>query len=242
MLEEGIRVQRLLEYNVLAWHRYHCPVSSFVVFLKKNSRMAPSPLIRRLPDGNEILRFHYNVILLWDIPPDVLIGTGIAGLLPLVPMAQDGARREVIDDVIKRLTLPDGGTRPELLALTYLFASLAFEASQDQDWLRRRFMMLSDILRETPTYQDILAEGREEGREEESQKSLALQRHMLMRFVQARFPDLQALAEKQLAQITNVEILPELTLKVGLAQELQEARDALLNWQQLSQEKIGEDD
>jgi len=53
----------------------------------------------------------------------------------------------------------------ELLALTQLFASLAFgEKDQlNQEWLMRRFAMLQDMFQDTPVYQHIFAQGKEEG-------------------------------------------------------------------------------
>jgi predicted transposase YdaD len=143
---------------------------SGLIYLKKGGPVATSPLIRTLPDGEEFLRFRFHVIQLWDIPYEELMAKELPGLLPLVPLAKGGAKREVIEEIIVRLTTQGGPARKELLALTRLFASLAFDNQEDQEWLERRFEMLRDILRDTPAYQQLL----EEGREEERQKSIQL--------------------------------------------------------------------
>ncbi len=216
-------VQRLLEYNILAWRRYQCPVCSFVIFLKKGSSMVSSPMLRLLPDGEEVLRFHYRVILLWDMPFSMLLEAGIAGLLPLVSLARDGAQRDVIEKVIGCLLLSGSHIRDELLSLTYLFASLALEEPTDQVWLRRRFVMLRDILRDTPAFQDIL----QEGREEERRKGLEAQRQLFLNFVQARYPDLVAQAKKRSDSVDDPDVLNDLILKIGLSQDIQQFRKYL---------------
>ncbi len=97
---------------------------------------------------------------------------------------------------------------------------------------------MHDFLRESPIYQEILQEGREEGfekgREEEVQKRLASLRRMLVTFAQAKSPQLKRLAQEQGALITNPRVLEELTMKVGLAQTSEEAREYLLRWRKTS--------
>jgi predicted transposase YdaD len=226
--------RRLLEYSVLAYRRYNCPVYSFVIYLKKCSPIPQSPLVLTLPDGKEMLRFHYEVIELCDIPYEDLMATELPGLLPLVPLAQGGAKRDVLEEIISRLIQLAVHPESELLFLVYGFASLAFERDDDLDWLDRRFAMLRDILSDSPAVQHLrkvfreeaLKEGREEGREEGRLETL---RNILSGFVQARFPTLMPLVKEKVVQIQKPETLESLTLKVGLSQTLEEALSYLLN-------------
>src|SRR3982074_3130110 len=48
--------KRVLEYNVFASCKFDCTVISFIIYLKKGSPVIESPLIRKLPNGEEILR------------------------------------------------------------------------------------------------------------------------------------------------------------------------------------------
>lgn len=93
---------------------------------------------------------------------------------------------------------------------------------------------MHDFLSESPIYQEILQEGIEKGfekgRDEELQKRLASLWLMLVTFAQAKSPQLKRLAQEQGALITNPRILEELTMKVGLAQTPEEAREYLLRW------------
>ena len=141
----------------------------------------------------------------------------------ILPLSLRGARREVVEEIIERLMQPGKPIRKELLALTRLFASLAFESQEDQKWLKRRFEMLKDILRETPAFQQILEEGREEGRESLRQKLLDL--------VQVRYDELSSLAQQQLPLIQQIEVLEDLFLKIAIAATVEDARKALLTKQ-----------
>lgn len=84
--------------------------------------------------------------------------------------------------------------------------------------------MYQDILRNTEIYQIIMQEGVEKGHQQE----LHDLRQILLGFVQAKFQELVPLVTKQTAHITDTEMLKHLTLKVGLAQTLEEARQLLL--------------
>ncbi len=56
--------RRLWEYNVLATCKFDCPVSSFVLYLKKDGQTAQSPHQVYLHDGRMVHHFHFEVIKL----------------------------------------------------------------------------------------------------------------------------------------------------------------------------------
>ena len=63
--EDEDMAQRLLEYNVLATREHGRPVLSCLIYLRKNSKIAESPLIWELPNGEKVLYFHFIVI--WSL-------------------------------------------------------------------------------------------------------------------------------------------------------------------------------
>jgi hypothetical protein len=75
------------------------------------------------------------------------------GLFPLVPLMDGDARREVIEEVITRFMPAHDTITKERIALTRLFASLAFDKDdvENQEWIDRRFAMLQDISSGIPT-------------------------------------------------------------------------------------------
>ena len=185
--------------------------------------------------------FTFKVIKLWEISPEVLKQTGLVGIFPLMVLAQGGKRPEVVEEVITSLKSVGGEAGKELLSLTYILASLVFENEADCRWLKKRFKMLQDILRDTWAYQEIMQEGREEGlqkgleegrqegREEERQQRLKDQRQMLTSLVQVHFSNIAQLAQERADAIKDPEVLQSLILKMVAAQNEEEAKQILLS-------------
>jgi hypothetical protein len=77
---------RLQEYNVLASRQYeHLPVYSYVIYLRKVGEVAVSPLVRGFPDGEEVHRFFFRVIELWEVAAEVLLQAGWPAVNPALP-------------------------------------------------------------------------------------------------------------------------------------------------------------
>jgi hypothetical protein len=125
--------ERLLEYNVLASRQYnYLPVFSCVIYLKNHNDVPKSPFIRELPTGEEVVRFHYRSIEPGKQTSADLVQTGLVGLLPLLPLTQDGARREVVEQMITRLVSAE---KIESLWIGYVLAAKVMR--NDLPWLRR---------------------------------------------------------------------------------------------------------
>jgi predicted transposase YdaD len=100
------------------------------------------------------------------------------------------------------------------------------------EWFKRSFAMLEDILEESWTYQEMIKKGMqkglEKGREEERQQRVQEQRETLLSFVQMRFPELVPVAEQQVASIKDPGALHDLIIKLFAVQTAEEARQALM--------------
>ncbi len=237
---DPIMQERLLEYNTLASREHgYLPVCSCVIHLKKDSSIPKSPFIRKLPTGEEIVRFHYKSIELWNMSSDELLQTGLVGLLPLVPLTQGGTQQEVVEEMFAELK---SAGKTELLVIASAIASLAFEDTSPakQKWLERTLAMLNDIIRNTRYYQGILKEGREEGREEGLEEGLEKgreevfrqelqrQREALLDIVIKRFPKIVRSVRKQIEAIDDSAILWHLIVEMSAVQTDEEARELLL--------------
>jgi predicted transposase YdaD len=218
--------ERLLEYNVLASRQYHyLPVYSCVIYLKNHNNVPDSPFTKGLPNGEEIVRFYYRSIELGKLAAGELLQTGLVGLLPLLPLTKDGARREVVEEMITGLVSAE---KTESLWIGYALASRVLK--DDLKWLRRRFAMLEDILRDTPVYQEVLAEGEEKGLEKGIKEGeLRAQRQTLLDIVQERFPEIARLAKQQADAIEDPEVLRRLTVKISIVKTSMEAEQYLLD-------------
>ncbi len=132
-------------------------------------------------------------------------------------------------------TLEEAG-EIELLALAYAFGGLVSGNEAYNEWFKRSFAMLEDILEESWTYQEMikkgmqkgLEKGLEKGREEERQQWVQEQRETLLSFVQMRFPELVPVARQQVASIKDPGALHDLIIKLFAVQAAEEARQALM--------------
>ena len=113
------------------------------------------------------------------------------------------------------------------------YALAAKVMKHDLSWLRRRFSVLSDFLRDSPVYQEVLEEGLEKGLEKGLQKGLQAgelhaHRQILRDIVQERFPELGNLAKEQVEATDDAELLRHMTVKISVAQTLADAEQYLL--------------
>ena len=177
------------------------------------------------------MRFSYGCIELHKVTAEELIQTGLVGLSALLPLTRDGARREVIEKMVTRLVEAE---RTESLWIGYALAAKVL--TDDLKWLKRRFAMLGDFLRDSPVYQEVLEEGMEKGLEKGIEKGiekgrqegLRTQRRTLLEIIQERFPELAFLAKKQAEAINDPEVLSRLTVKISIVSTAREAEQYLL--------------
>jgi len=228
-----IMARRLWEYNVAAFIKYKLPVYSFVIYLRPDSGIAESPYEVRAHHGELLHCFWFRVIKLWTIPTEDLFQTGLTGLLPFVPLSREGQQREAVERVIDQLGQEDTDRQRELLSFTYGFASLVFEDESDQQWLRRRFGMLKDILKESwalkELAQEIAQETAQEAREEERKEKLREELEILLFFIQTHFSSLERLAQDQCKYLKDAHQVQGLLRKVIAAKSEKEVEYYLLD-------------
>ncbi len=229
--------QRLWEYNLLATRQHGVPVYSYVLYLVKERRIARSPYQVLLGDGLPVHEFRFWPIKLWEVETEEVVRTGREGLLPLVPLTREGQSRDAIDQVIEMLYDKGQNPKTNLLALTYGLAALVMTDEQDQEWLKRRFGMLDEILKESWAFKELRQEAWDEGLEEGKKEGLeqGLERGLeqgleeaLFSLVEARFPNLLSLARERRSKLTSHATLQKLVVQMGIARSEEEAR-AFLN-------------
>jgi len=208
-VDDADMAQRLLEYNILATREHSRKVLSCVIYLRPDKDIAESPLIWTLPDGQEVLRFHFLAIKLWEIPAEDILQTDLVGLLPLLPLTKDGKGHEVIDEMVRRIVA--SGQR-KLLSLAKAFATLAFKDPADHEWLERRFAMYKDIIEESWFFQETFQKG-----------ELQALHLAVLDVIQERFPEIVSFAKKQIEGVGSTEVLRRLIVKMSTAQTPEEA-------------------
>lgn len=224
--------KRVWQYNALATIIKKLPVFTFVIYLVKDHGIVPSPY-QQIVHGRLIRDFYFTNILLWDVPMEVFKQPNLEGLLPLLPLAKDGAQRSVVDDMILGLQQAD---REKLLPLAFAFAALIFTEDDDRQWLKRRFEMLHDILESSWAYQEMVQTASEkaaqkalqQGRDEERQKALQQDRQVLTLYVEKQFPALVPLLKRQIDATNDPEVLQRLLIELFSVSDTEEAERTIL--------------
>jgi len=217
--------ERLLEYSFEAQREHQLPVLSCVIYLRDVGEVPQPPLQWKLPSGRDVLWFDYVSIELGRISAEELRQVGLIGLLPLLILTKDGATRQVMEEVIEKL---EAARKVELLSVTKLLAELVFTSQEDLEWIERIFAMHSDIFAQTPTYQRLVKQGREEGLEQGREEGIEALRQTLVDVVQEHFPEIVAFAQKQVEGMEDLTLLRQLIVKMSTTQTIQEAIQLLI--------------
>jgi predicted transposase YdaD len=218
--------RKLMVRSALLEDRHDLPVRSVVVLLRPE---ADSPQLtgvyeRGFPDEEPYLRFRYQVVRVWQLPPEMLLSGGLA-LLPLAPISDVTA--DELPGIIKRIEQRLGSRRgrkqaPMVWAAAYILLGLRYSPALSAQLFRGVLSM-----KESSTYQAILEEGRAEGiaqgMAQGMAKGLAETRKML-RVAGTRLfgpPDVQT--------ATAIEAIEDLARLEDLRDRLETAR----SWQEL---------
>jgi predicted transposase/invertase (TIGR01784 family) len=110
------------------------------------------------------LRHQFNVIRLWEQPPEVFLDT--PGLLPFAVLTRQSSEAlPVLQQVARNIDIiPERRAQANIAASAAILAGLVLETDVIQRVLRR------EIMRESVIYQEIRQEGLDEGKEQEKQK------------------------------------------------------------------------
>jgi predicted transposase YdaD len=210
---------RMRAYAALAQERYGLPVYPVLVnILPPSSAVVVSNCFESNFLGLQA-RQDYCVINLWEVEAETVFEQSLDTLLPFVPILKNGGNQQTVRRALVQLQRNE--ELVELESLLGFFASFVL----DTELVGQIMRWDMTVLRESPWYQEILAEGeqrgrtegRTEGRKEEGQ-SLIL-RQLTRRFgtlppsveaqVQAlALPQLEALGEAlldfvQLSDLSN---------------------------------------
>jgi predicted transposase YdaD len=164
--------------NALLEDRHDLRVHSALILLRPeaDSVQLTGVYERGFPGEAAYLMFRYQVVRVWQLPPGPLLTGGLA-LLPLAPISAvtEAELPGIIQRMEQRLRSRRGRQQAEVVwASAYLLLGLRYSPELAAHLFRGVVSM-----KESSTYQAILAEGREEGRTEgavaEAKKVLRLQ-------------------------------------------------------------------
>jgi predicted transposase/invertase (TIGR01784 family) len=209
---------RMLDYRVRGHRRSpHKEMRQIVIYLKPST----SALVYERTFNLSSTRHEFEVIRLWEQPTEVFLRS--PGLLPFAVLSQNADKAAVLRTVSAQIDQIDAlQVQKNVAASTAILAGLVLKQETIQQILR------SEIMRESVIYQDILAEGRTEGRVAEGR---ALILRQLNRRVGPLPMDLQARLEG--LSLEQLENLGEALLDFAALADLQQ-------WLQLNSVSFGE--
>lgn len=202
--EERVKMEdRLLEYAVRLYLRDHLPVESVVIYLKPTLRIPQPPLVWEGEETEELLRFAFRVVRLWQEPHELVLSLPSPVLWPLAG-AMAGITEQTLASAAERLVESDVDEQQKqtLLDRLGLLAGLQLEAAQ-VDAAFGRHPMVRDLWKASSVTREAHEEGREEGRLEEA-------RHMTQLALEQRFRSelgqdmVEALGQAQLATLEGL--------------------------------------
>ncbi len=147
--------ERMIDYWLRLYRRYHCPIEQVVLFLKPTA--SPQVYIDCFQVQNT--RHRYRVLRLWEENPAPFLAD--PALLPLAPLARTDAPRDLLQQVAEATRQVDNpAQRREIIACTAIMSGLIHNPETIQD------LFGEDLLEDSSFYQFILQKGRQQGRRE----------------------------------------------------------------------------
>jgi hypothetical protein len=204
---------RLHAYNALIDWKHGGPVYSVVLLLRRDANMsAVSGVWRRLDaNGQEIIRFRYGVLRVWELSAETLL-SGPLGATPMALLTQEAAGnlRGYVDRLEERMRVENVPQAQQNLLLTssYILLGMLYNDVEITNAFAR-----TDAMKESTTYQAILREGQEIGHEKGLEKGRrdTLQESILD-LLRQRFGSVPVDLENQVSAVQDVPLLKKALL------------------------------
>ncbi|MHC5595030.1 MAG: Rpn family recombination-promoting nuclease/putative transposase [Nostoc sp.] len=147
---------RMIDYRLRVYRRFpDKAMHQVVIYLKRTN----SQLVQQNTFTIAGTRHEFEVVRLWEQPTEVFLRT--AGLLPFAVLSSTIDPEAVLNQVAREInSMTESRNQSNIAASTAILAGLVL----DKEVIRR--VLRSDIMRESVIYQDILDEGKTEGKAE----------------------------------------------------------------------------
>lgn len=201
-------------YNVLLEDRHSLMVRSLVVLLVPRANLSnlTGTYERRFPGQEPHLRFTYQVLRVWQLPPEPLLNGGL-GILPLAPISSvtEAELPDVVARVQQRLaTVSEPSLVRDLWTATFVLMGLRYEEA-----VIDRVLQGVIAMEESVTYQAIIRKGVAQGARENA-------REILFLLGEKQFGPPNPAVVEAINSITDLQRLRQLSLRVLEAKSWQE--------------------
>ncbi len=201
--EENL-ITRMPDYDARLWMKYRLPVYSYVLLLTKKGVPKELPEALTVRAGTLEITVHVRFVKIWEMSARRVAAMKRESLLPFVPLM--AGSEKALEQSVKHLRAVKDEQRRRDLSLHFLMlGGLRYNQEDLLEMIVERGMIPIQKFRDSSFYQMILAEGKEEGKEEGIAETLLL-------LIKERFPKLNV--RRQVKSIKNAEVLKQLFVDV----------------------------
>ena len=199
---------RLIEYTARYKLRYHIPVDSVVVLLRRREGLEEEY-------RDETIRFRYRLVRVWQMRGKDVLGEKEIWLYPFVPVMRSeerdiiAAEEEIYNSRLER------GIKADLLTALAIFSGF-----RGQEMVRELIRRRRDIMIESPAYEIIKEEGIREG----LQQGI---RQMLLETLEVKFETVPLRLMRQINEIQDTEALKMLHRQALKSSSIEEFREKM---------------
>ena len=177
--------------------RREIPEVLAIVLRPKGTFQLPSHLQVESRRGLAAMEIRWTVVELWKVPAEELLRFQDPGLVPWIPLADDGGNPEPVlhrcREIIERAALP--GERENLLAVAQVLSGLRYNEARIFEILGGPSMIL-----ESPLIQQMLADAEARG---ETKASLETKHHDILRILRIRHGAIPELVELSIRMVSD---------------------------------------
>jgi len=228
---------RLLDYCLRARRKHGpLPIVSCVIYLRDGQVQEPPEHWDWL-NGHPYMLFEYVCIKLWEIPREEVLALKQPALLPLALLTKGEVNRIIVKDMFEELL---ANKRYDLLPAGQTIAAWILRGT-NLEWLKKEYRKMLDIFKDSPAYEWMTEDAREEGLAQGLAQGREEGLHWaILSMIASRFPTVKRLAQNQLASVKYVAPLEKLVVNVSTAQTALEVNQYLLEALEESLELEGE--
>lgn len=143
---------RMLDYYVRLYRLHRCPIQQIVIFLQETN----SPLVRLDRFETNSTLHSYRAVRLWEEDPTLMLND--ATLLPFAVLARSPQPEEMLRTIAQKIEQIElNKERANIATYAYMLGGLRYSKEILSQLLRE------EIMRESVTYQALLAKGVKQG-------------------------------------------------------------------------------
>jgi predicted transposase/invertase (TIGR01784 family) len=199
--------RRMMSYYARIVDKYGLPVYPVVIYLNSDNfgPNTPDTYVNSIYN-EDIMKFKYRVLKVWEMDPKMIIDKDLYGLFPILPLTNHGNTNdnkclEACFDLVQNADIKDEALKADMSVCTGVLAGLRYPKELVKS------LMKVEIMQESVIYQDILNEGIEKGKKEGMEKGME---ESIIYVLSARFGNISANMIDMIHHIRNKSRLNEL--------------------------------